>query len=298
VVHHPGYSIELPASHPFPMGKFRLLRELLEEGPHAFHTPAEATRAQLLLAHDAAYLDALDSGTLDRAAQRRIGFDWSAALIRRCRLETGGTLRTVELALRYGLACNSAGGTHHAHRGFGSGYCLLNDLAVAALWACRELGVVRVLIVDLDVHQGDGSAAILAEHPEIFTFSMHCARNFPHRKQTGDLDLALADGLRDEAYLEALDEHLPWLLDRFAPELVLYDAGVDVHADDRLGFLSLSDAGLARRDHAVIDACRRRGIATACVIGGGYDRDLHTLAARHAILHREAAKVWACDTLR
>jgi acetoin utilization deacetylase AcuC-like enzyme len=152
-----------------------------------------------------------------------------------------------------------------------------------------------VLIVDLDVHQGDGTAAILSTHPEIFTFSMHCARNFPHRKQTSDLDVPLPDGLGDDGFLDVLQNHLPWLLDRFAPELVIYDAGVDVHADDRLGYLSLSDNGLARRDLAVIEACRSRGIATACVIGGGYDRDLAALAARHAVLHQQAAKVWACE---
>jgi acetoin utilization deacetylase AcuC-like enzyme len=148
------------------------------------------------------------------------------------------------------------------------------------------------------VHQGDGSAAILSSHPDIFTFSMHCARNFPHRKQTSDLDLALADGLGDDAYLDALKNHLPWLLDRFAPELVIYDAGVDVHVDDRLGHLSLTDTGLARRDHLVIEACRSRSIATACVIGGGYDRDVAALAARHAILHQQAAKIYPCETVR
>lgn len=296
VVHHRGYTVALPEQHPFPMGKFAALRERLEGGPYEFHEAPAATREQLALAHDAAYLDALFDGTLDRAAQRRIGFDCTAALVQRCVLETGGTLRAVALALAQGLACNSAGGTHHAHRGFGSGYCLLNDLAVAALWARRRLGVGPVLIVDLDVHQGDGSATILADEPEMFTFSMHAARNFPHRKQASDLDVALADGLGDDDYLRQLDEHLPWLLDHLKPALVLYDAGVDVHAADRLGLLNLSDAGLARRDRAVIAACRARGIPTACVIGGGYDRDLRALAARHAILHREAARVLACET--
>lgn len=290
VVHHAGYTIPLPETHPFPMAKFAVLRRQLDGGPYRFFEAPAATREQLALAHDTHYLDALDAGALDKTAMRRIGFEWRADLIRRCKLETGGTLRTVELALAHGLACNSAGGTHHAHRDFGAGYCLLNDLAVAALWAQRVLGLRRVLIVDLDVHQGDGSAAILAQAPALFTCSVHCEKNFPARKQHSDLDIPLPRGVDDDGYMETLDRHLPWLLDAVAPELLLYDAGVDVHRDDRLGHLALSDAGLLARDAYVIGAARRRGIATACVIGGGYDRHIPTLAARHAHLFTAAAR--------
>lgn len=291
VVHHPGYTIDLPAGHPFPMGKFSVLRALLDGGPFEFFEAPEASRAALDRVHAAGYLDALETQTLSAEAQRRMGFAWTPALWRRTRLGAGGTLRAVELALARGLACNAAGGTHHAFRDFASGYCILNDLAAASLHA-RALGVGRVLIVDCDVHQGDGTASILADEPEVFTFSIHCEKNFPHRKQTSDLDVGLPVGTGDEGYLAALADSLPWLLDHFQPELVLYDAGVDVHADDRLGHLKLSDQGIARRDRYVIEHCRQRGLATACVIGGGYDRDLDRLAARHAILFREAS-AWA-----
>lgn len=288
VVWHPDYSIPQPAGHAFPMGKFTVLGALLGTPDFVLHPAAEASTQDLLTVHDATYLDALASGTLDRSAQRRIGFDCTPALAARCRLETGGTIRTIQLALAEGLACNAAGGTHHAHRDFGAGYCLLNDLAIAARWALNVAQVSRVLIVDLDVHQGDGTAALLADEPRAFTFSMHCEKNFPARKQRSDLDIGLPRGLEDAGYLAELHAVLPWLLDSLAPELVLYDAGVDVHGGDRLGHLALTDIGIEARDAFVLGQCRRRGIATAAVIGGGYDRDLDVLAARHALLFRAA----------
>lgn len=288
VVWHPGYSIPQPAGHAFPMGKFTVLGGLLAAMDCDVQRAPEASLRDLEAAHDAGYLQALASGTLDRSAQRRIGFDCTPALAQRCRLETGGTIRTVELALQQGLACNAAGGTHHAHRDFGAGYCLINDLAVAARFALDQAGVSRVLIVDLDVHQGDGTAALLADEPRAFTFSMHCEKNFPARKQRSDFDLGLPRGMGDADYLSELRGVLPWLLDSLAPDLVLYDAGVDVHEADRLGHLALSDEGIAARDRCVLGECRRRGIATAAVIGGGYDRDLDRLAARHALLFKAA----------
>ncbi len=291
VVWHPDYSIAQPAEHPFPMGKFSVLGALLDAADYQVHRAPEATAAQLEAVHDPRYLAALATGVLERSAQRRIGFDCTPALAERCRLETGGTIRTVALALANGLACNAAGGTHHAHRDFGAGYCLINDLAVATRWALDVAGVHRVLIIDLDVHQGDGTAALLAEEPRAFTFSMHCEKNFPARKARSDLDIGLVRGLDDDGYLAELSAVLPWLLDTVAPDLVLYDAGVDVHGGDRLGHLALTDAGIAARDATVLRACRQRGIATAAVIGGGYDRDLSVLAARHALLFKAALGV-------
>ena len=288
VVHHDGYTIALPPTHPFPMRKFAELRRLLDGGPYRFHVAPAATRAQLEAVHDAAYLDALAGNGIGEREQRRSGFALTPEIFARCRLETGGTCRTVELALAAGLACNAAGGTHHAHRDFASGYCLLNDLAVAVHHA-RTLGVRRVMIVDCDVHQGDGTARLLADDPDAFTVSVHCAENFPARKAASDRDIALPRGTGDDAYLDALEAELPALLDRARPELVLYDAGVDVHADDRLGHLRISDDGLFRRDAFVIGAVRGRGIPLAGVIGGGYDRDVPLLAARHARLFRAAA---------
>ena len=288
MVWHPGYSIAQPAEHPFPMGKFTVLGGLLDAPDYDVHRAAEATAAQLQAVHDLDYLVAMAAGTLERSLQRRIGFDCTPALAERCRLETGGTIRTVQLALELGLACNAAGGTHHAHRDFGAGYCLINDLAVAARWALDVAGVQRLLIIDLDVHQGDGTAALLADEPRAFTFSMHCEKNFPARKARSDLDIGLARGLDDAGYLAELAAVLPWLLDTLNPDLVLYDAGVDVHGSDRLGYLALSDEGITARDTYVLQSCRTRGMATAAVIGGGYDRDLSVLAARHALLFKAA----------
>ncbi|PWG62150.1 histone deacetylase family protein [Spiribacter halobius] len=293
-VHHPGYTIPLPPGHPFPMEKFRVLREQLSGLPAHWHEPGPAREEDLARVHAPAYLEAFREGTIDERAQRRTGFRWSPALYRRTLLETGGTVLTAALALEHGLACNTAGGTHHAFAGHGSGYCLINDLAVAACWALAEGGARRVLIVDLDVHQGDGTAVLLADEPRAFTFSMHCAENFPARKQRSDRDRALRRGTGDEAYLDALEAELPALLADPAPDLVLYDAGADVHADDRLGHLRLSDDGLSRRDACVLGACRQRGIPVAAVIGGGYDRDIPTLARRHARLHHAAAQVTGC----
>lgn len=288
VVHAPGYDCPLPEGHAFPMAKFTQLRQLLErQGGCHFHAPAPATRAQLESSHDPGYLTALAEGALDRKAQRRSGFDCTPALFERCALETGGTCRTVELALAHGLACNAAGGTHHAHFDFASGYCLLNDLAVAVHHA-RALGVRRILILDCDVHQGDGTARLLRDDREVLTVSVHCAENFPSRKAASDCDIGLPRGSGDDAYLQAIHGHFPHLLDTTQPELVLYDAGVDVHEADRLGHLRLTDAGLRARDDAVIKMVRDRGLPLAGVIGGGYDRDIAALAARHAVLFQAA----------
>lgn len=296
LIHHPGYTIELPPHHPFPMAKFRVLREVLGQettGQAAdWLTPRPADEATLQRVHARDYLYAFLHGKLDAAAQRRSGFRWSPELVERTRLEVGGTLMTVEAALEYGLACNTAGGTHHAHAEAASGYCLLNDLAVAAAHALAKRWIKRILIVDLDVHQGDGTALIFRDNHAVFTFSMHGAENFPVRKQRSDLDVPLPRGTDDEAYLAKLETHLPRLLAQVDPELVLYDAGADVHTDDRLGHLAISDDGLLRRDDYVIRRCRDAGIPVAAVIGGGYDRDLKALANRHAQLQRAAHACW------
>jgi acetoin utilization deacetylase AcuC-like enzyme len=285
IFHHPDYSIKQPENHPFPMGKFRVLSALLESQGHALQICQPAPWQWLEKVHCPDYLAALFGGTLPASAQRRIGFDCTPALAERCRLECGGTLMAVEAALQHGLAANAAGGTHHAHKDFGSGYCLLNDLAMAAHYA-RHLGVDRVLIIDLDVHQGDGTAALLKDCPWAFTLSVHCEKNFPHRKQRSDWDIGLERGVTDAGYLQVLEDSIPWLLTSFDPQLVLFDAGVDVHQHDRLGYLNLTDDGLYQRDRFVIEHCRQRDIPVAGVIGGGYDHDLAVLAARHAVLMR------------
>jgi acetoin utilization deacetylase AcuC-like enzyme len=197
----------------------------------------------IALAHDPAYVDAYLTGTLEARAMRRIGFPWSPALARRTCIALGSSVLAAELALQHGLACSTAGGTHHAFHDYGSGFCIFNDLAVAARAMLQQGRARRVLIVDLDVHQGDGTAAILAGDPAIFTFSMHCGANFPFHKQRSDLDVDLPVGTEDDAYLALLAAHLPDVLSQHRPDLVLYDAGVDPHRDDLLGKLALSDAG-------------------------------------------------------
>lgn len=295
VVHHPGYSIPLPASHPFPMAKFRVLREHLDGPGYAgrlrCHRPEPVDRRSLERVHAPDYVAAFLDGRTSQREQKRTGFRWSEALRERTLLEVGGTLLTVRLALARGLACNTAGGTHHAHPDFGAGYCLLNDMAVAAAAALDEGLAERILIVDLDVHQGDGTAVIFDREPRIFTLSMHGMGNFPATKQRSDLDIPLPEGCGDEEYLAELADNLPGVLAQFRPDLVIYDAGVDVHEMDRLGRLRLTDAGVAARDHYVLSACRSRGIPVAAVIGGGYDRDLEALADRHEQLFRAAAAV-------
>jgi acetoin utilization deacetylase AcuC-like enzyme len=244
-------------------------------------------RRWLELVHGRSYHEAFARGQLSRQELRRIGLPVSWPLVRRSWTAVGGTLLTARLALRHGLACHLAGGTHHAFPLHGSGFCIFNDLAVAARVLLAEGRVRQVLVVDLDVHQGDGTAAIFTGDPRVFTFSMHGASNFPLHKQVSDRDLALEDGVGDDAYLRALQHALPDLLDRVRPDLVLYNAGVDPHRDDRLGRLDLSDDGLHRRDWMVIDAALRCRIPVATVIGGGYDH-LDALVERHTLVVRAA----------
>lgn len=275
------------------MAKFRLLHQWLGEHdlarPAQLHQPLPAPRRWLELVHPRRYHQAFCRGELGPREQRRIGLPATAPLVRRTWLSVGGTVLTARLALRHGLACHLAGGTHHAFADTGSGFCIFNDVAVAARVLLLEGAVRQLLVIDLDVHQGDATATIFATEPRVFTLSVHCASNFPLRKASSDLDLALADGLGDEAYIAAIGDLIPAVLERVRPDLVLYNAGVDPHRHDRLGRLALSDAGLLRRDHLVIDACLRRSIPVATVIGGGYD-ELSGLVERHALVFRAAAE--------
>ena len=289
VVHHPAYVTPLPAAHRFPMPKFeRLLACLRDTGllrPAQEFVPEPAPRAWLELAHDARYVSGVIEQRLDEAAIRRLGLPLSPQLALRSRCAVAGTVLTARLALEHGVACNTAGGSHHAFAGYGAGFCVFNDVAVAARVLLAESLIGSALVVDLDVHQGDGTAAILADDPRVLTLSVHCRANYPARKQQSDLDLALDAGIGDRDYLEALDALLPPLLDRVRPDLVFYNAGVDPHVDDRLGRLALSDGGLAERERLVLDMVRARGLPLACVVGGGYADDLDVLARRHALLH-------------
>ncbi|MCB0064813.1 MAG: histone deacetylase [Caldilineaceae bacterium] len=296
LVYHPDYVTPLPAGHRFPMPKFgKVYEHLIRDGIATldqFHIPERATSEELHLVHAPHYVNAYRHGRLDSRAMRRIGFPWSAELVVRTCTAVGGTILTAQLALAHGLACNTAGGTHHAHSDFGSGFCIFNDVAVAAR-VVQQLGLAkRILVVDLDVHQGDGTAAIFHDDPSVFTFSMHCGANFPFRKHPSDLDVALAVGVGDVAYQAALTTTLPTLLTRVRPDLVFYDAGVDPHREDALGKLTLSDQGLAERDHYVLERCAAAAIPVAVVIGGGYQKDVDRLARRHCIVHRAADEIY------
>jgi acetoin utilization deacetylase AcuC-like enzyme len=296
IIYHEDYVAPLPPGHRFPMTKFRLLYEmLLADGVAShtqFHAPELPPSEWISLVHDEYYIQAYCNGTLDAKAQRRIGLPWSQALVNRTCIASSGTVLTAKLALEYGLACNTAGGTHHAFPDYGSGFCIFNDLAIASR-VLQQMGLVRqVLIVDLDVHQGDGTAVIFQDDDSVFTFSMHCEVNFPGTKQTSNLDVALPVGMEDEEYLQTLAQYLADLLSDVKPDLVLYDAGVDPHQADKLGKLALSDTGLFRREMQVLSTCLAGGYPVACVIGGGYSDDTKGLVYRHSLLHRAASQVY------
>jgi acetoin utilization deacetylase AcuC-like enzyme len=290
--YHTDYFLPLPASHPFPMAKYPLLfARLLRDGVIAAEDvirPSEANIDSLGLVHASEYLDLLAAGALDAAAVRKLGVPWSPALWRRSRLAAQGTLEAARAALEDGLAGNLAGGTHHAFPSHGEGFCVLNDVAIAIRVLQREGTIRRALVIDLDVHQGNGTAAIFEDDPEVFTFSMHGERNYPTRKMRSTLDVALADGVGDDEYLELLGRNLAGILAKFPADLVFYLAGVDVVQGDRYGRLALTDMGLRRRERHVLETCRRAGLPVAITIAGGYAATPERTAGLHAIVFEEA----------
>jgi acetoin utilization deacetylase AcuC-like enzyme len=295
VVHHPAYCASMPPGHRFPMAKYsRLMAYLIENDvvmPVQLHRPELAPVAWLEQAHTRAYVDAVLGLKLEPAAQRRIGLPITEGVVTRSRAATAGTVLTARLALKHGLACNTAGGSHHAFAEHGAGFCVFNDVAVAARALLEEGRIERALVVDLDVHQGDGTAAIFADDSRVHTFSMHCGINFPLHKQRSDLDVELDAGLEDGTYLALLADHLPGLLAEVRPDLVFFNAGVDPHVNDRLGRLALSEHGLWQRERLVLRTCVGAGVPVAGVIGGGYAPDLEQLVRLHSILHRVASEL-------
>ncbi len=289
------FVLPLPEGHRFPMEKYSRLRARLMDsglfGAEDFHVPAAASDTEILRAHDAAYLQRMVRGSLDKEEIRRIGFPWSEAMVERSRRSAGATLAACRAALEDGCAANLAGGTHHAFRDHGEGFCVFNDAAIAALAMRAEGRVERVAIIDCDVHQGNGTASILANRPECFTFSIHGARNYPFDKEASDLDVELPDSTGDDTYLTALQAALGVVFARGRPDLVIYLAGADPYEDDRLGRLKLSKQGLAERDQLVFDKVQKRGLPIALAMAGGYARqiddtvEIHTntvcSAARH-----------------
>jgi len=291
--YHPDYQIALPPGHPFPISKYPLLKErLLSEGVLAatdLLEPAPIEMTSIELVHTPEYLEKLQSSGLSSAEQRRLGLPWSEALWRRSRLAAGGTLLAARTALKNGLAGNLAGGTHHAFADHGEGFCVLNDVAIAIAQLRLEASIGRAAVIDLDVHQGNGTAAIFEHDEEVFTFSMHGERNYPLAKMHSNLDVPLRNGVGDAEYLEALGQHIPAVLDRSDADVAFYLAGVDVAAGDRYGKLALTENGIRERDRLVIEAVRARGVPLVMVLAGGYAATRARTAELHAHAFREAA---------
>jgi acetoin utilization deacetylase AcuC-like enzyme len=287
------YVIPLPEGHRFPITKYARLREaVLAEGlvpPEAMHEPARADADTVELVHTADYVSRFARGALDEAEQRRLGFPWSEALVERAFRAVGGTCEAAEAALDRGLAMNLAGGTHHAFPAHGEGFCVFNDVAIAARRLQRAGRARRVAIVDLDVHQGNGTHAIFAGDPTVTTFSMHGGKNYPFHKVPGTLDIELPDGCDDATYLTLLADALPGVLAQARADLVFYLAGADPHEGDRLGRLKLTFDGLMRRDAMVLEACREVGLPVCLTIAGGYGHDIGTTVAVHLNTVRVAA---------
>jgi acetoin utilization deacetylase AcuC-like enzyme len=278
------YTVDVGA-HSYPMDKYRLVPErLLAEETLSLENllePEAATLDDVLRVHTPEYVHAFINGTLERKAMLRIGLPWSPALVRRAFAVIGGTIGATHLALDEGVAANLAGGTHHAFAGHGEGYCIFNDMVIAMRRLQADGVARRFLVIDLDVHQGNGTAALCQADPEVFTFSMHGENNYPARKERSSWDIALQDGAQDEMYLEILMQALPRILERFSPELIFYQAGVDVLAGDRFGKLALTMTGVGERDRIVREFARRSGLPLVITLGGGYARDLHSIVMAH-----------------
>ncbi len=294
-MYHPKYDVPLPSGHRFPSSKFSdLFHELTQTGlirESRLVEPKAATESELLVAHNKDYISKIKTGSLLPHEERRLGLPWSRGLMERSFLAVSGTYLTALEALKNGIACHLAGGTHHSHYNFGSGFCVFNDLAYASLRLIKLKYAKRVLIFDCDVHQGDGTASILKYFPDIFTCSIHCKKNFPARKIESDLDTELEDHIGDNEYLKILKDTLERCFEQFCPDIVIYDAGVDVSQEDCLGRLDLSNDGILERDIYVLNYFRKLSIPVATVIGGGYSQNSKELARRHSLIFRAAYKV-------
>ena len=296
---HPDYDIPLPSGHRFTSTKFSdLFNEMKNSSEHGaaeIFQPNKANVKQVSIAHDPDYIQRVKLGSLTDHELRRLGLSWSPELANRSFLALNGTLLAARLALENGIACHLAGGTHHAHYEFGSGFCVFNDLAYTSLTLLKNKELEKLLILDCDVHQGDGTARILCSEKNVFTCSVHSEKNFPARKAESDLDIGLDDEIEWDAYREQLIFALRKILELFLPDLVLYVAGVDVHTNDKLGRLNIDDDGLMQRELLILDFFKKEEIPIATVIGGGYSNDKTELARRHSNVLKAAYNIWIAN---
>ncbi len=296
IANHPFFELSLPPNHRFPMEKYGLLpQQLLIEGtvePANFFQPEIPDNAPILAVHKRSYFDALCNLTLDRKAIRKIGFPLSEALINRERVIADGTMKAAEYALTNGVGMTISGGTHHAYADHGEGFCLLHDQAIAARYLQHKNWAKKILIVDLDVHQGNGTASIFEGDNSVFTFSMHGKKNYPFHKEKSDLDIELEDQTTDAVYLQTLQQILPKLIDRVKPDFIFYQSGVDILATDKLGRLSCTIAGCRERDRMVFAACAQHEIPVECSMGGGYSKEIKHIVEAHANTFRVAQEIY------
>ena len=292
VVNHPDYVAKINQNSIFPIKKFSSLANYLlqEKVVKNFHIPMECSVETLSKSHSIEYIKHIKNKTLDKKSETRIGFPINDSVVKRSFLATGGTVLASKLALEYNLACNTAGGSHHASFDYGAGYCVFNDVAVAANFLKYKKNVKKILILDLDVHQGNGNSDIFKNDKDIFTFSMHCKTNYPAKKSKSDLDIELSDGLEDTEYLKILKENL-LKLNKLNFDFIFYIAGVDVHFDDKLGKLKLTDDGINLREKTVIENFYEKKIPLCGVLGGGYNKNFKKLIELHAMLHRNCANL-------
>lgn len=297
IAYSPFYHHPLPEGHRFPMNKYRMIPEqLINEGTFTsknFFEPKLSVGDLISLVHCKEYIKKLNSQTLSKTEERRIGFPLSNALIKREKLICIGNTQAALLALENGVSFNVAGGTHHAHRDFGEGYCLFNDIAVAAQYLLNEGKAQQILVVDLDVHQGNGTASIFENEPRVFTFSMHCENNFPLRKAKSNLDIPLDHFTNNFEYLKILENHLPNLIETVKPDFIFYQSGVDILANDKLGMLKVTKEGCAKRDQMVLETAHKHGIPLTASMGGGYADSIDDIVDAHCNTYRIAKEIYS-----
>ena len=292
VINHPDYVAKINDDNKFPIKKFgALANHLLREGVvKKFHIPKECSIETMKTSHSLEYINHIKNKTLDIKAQKRIGFPINDSVVKRSFVATGGTVLASKLALDSKLACNTAGGSHHATFDFGAGYCVFNDVAVAANYLKNKSYAKKILIIDLDVHQGNGNAEIFKNDKNVLTFSMHCASNYPAKKSKSDIDVELKDNMEDKEYLDILSKQVKKLNENTF-DFVFYVAGVDIHSEDRLGKLKITDNGIDKRDQMVIENFFSKNIPLCGVLGGGYNKSFEKLIELHSLLHKNCAKV-------